>query len=488
MGRLVLIGFGFFVVIDHVGSGKTFTMMGSDPQNPTAATTNPGLYVLAARDIFRNLRNHPLGSSMRVMLSCFEIYGGKLFDLMNDRALVKCLEDAKQRVQIVGLSEHMVKDVNAILEAMTRAHELRSTGSTGANMESSRSHQVLQIQIQVDSVGANKKKVSRSYGKLSFIDLAGSERGADTTHNNKQTRMEGAEINTSLLALKEVIRSLERKHGHTPFRGSKLTQVLKDSFIGDKSRTCMIACVSPSHTNCEHTLNTLRYADRVKEHQSSNNSNDVSAVSASVASNNSSRPATAANVPASTESSASRSKRTSLTSGMERPDSAPPTNAIGGYRRLSAPPPPPPQMSAPAARPSSSRMAPPASRAVVEPPIPQAQPEKVQSKIPVPAKNSPKTQQSKKIDASQASTNATQKMSSIPKPSPRGSGAPVHKQHSAEISQLTRQVQADPNVFDYDDGSKSRSLGNSTSLLQRTVKLLSAHKLAIAEMVEVAII
>ena len=44
--------------------------------------------------------------------------------------------------------------------------------------------------------------------------------------------MEGAEINTSLLALKEVIRSLEKKHGHTPFRGSKLTQVLKDSFVG----------------------------------------------------------------------------------------------------------------------------------------------------------------------------------------------------------------------------------------------------------------
>ena len=106
-------------------------------------------------------------------------------------------------------------------------------------------------------------------GKLSFIDLAGSERGADTTHSSKQTRMEGAEINTSLLALKEVIRSLERKQGHTPFRGSKLTQVLKDSFVGEKTRTCMVACVSPSHVNCEHTLNTLRYADRVKEHTSS---------------------------------------------------------------------------------------------------------------------------------------------------------------------------------------------------------------------------
>ena len=149
---------------------------------------------------------------------------------------------------------------------MGKAHTQRSTGSTGANETSSRSHQVMQIVLREPR---RKNHISTIGGKLSFIDLAGSERGADTNHSSKQTRMEGAEINTSLLALKEVIRSLERKHGHTPFRGSKLTQVLKDSFVGEKTRTCMIACVSPSNTNCEHTLNTLRYADRVKEHQAS---------------------------------------------------------------------------------------------------------------------------------------------------------------------------------------------------------------------------
>jgi kinesin family protein 2/24 len=66
------------------------------------------------------------------------------------------------------------------------------------------------------------------------------------------------------LALKECIRALDQSKKHLPFRGSKLTQVLKDSFMGN-SRTTMIANISPASSSCEHTLNTLRYADRVKE-------------------------------------------------------------------------------------------------------------------------------------------------------------------------------------------------------------------------------
>lgn len=110
---------------------------------------------------------------------------------------------------------------------------------------------------------------------MSFIDLAGSERAADVTDQNKQTRMDGAEINKSLLALKECIRAIDQDKKHTPFRGSKLTLVLKDSFVGN-CRTVMIGNISPACSSCEHTLNTLRYADRVKElkKSSSGGSND----------------------------------------------------------------------------------------------------------------------------------------------------------------------------------------------------------------------
>ena len=92
----------------------------------------------------------------------------------------------------------------------------RTSGVTGANADSSRSHAILQLQLKARSD-------MRAYGKMSFIDLAGSERGADTIDQNKQTRMDGAEINKSLLALKECIRALDMEKKHLPFRGSKLT-------------------------------------------------------------------------------------------------------------------------------------------------------------------------------------------------------------------------------------------------------------------------
>ncbi|KAL9181961.1 hypothetical protein ACHAXT_012304 [Thalassiosira profunda] len=253
----------------QTGSGKTFTMMGSNAtgmnagnQTENAGHQNLGLYFLAARDVF-DIASDPAHADVSIGVSLFEIYGGKLLDLLNERNPVKCLEDRRGKVCFPGLSEHPVESAEELMSIIDAGALNRSTGTTSANADSSRSHAVLQLSLRKD-VGRAKNK---EHGRLTFIDLAGSERGADTSKACKTTRMEGAEINTSLLALKEVIRALATGSSmkRIPFRGSKLTQVLKESFVGKKSRTVMVSCVAPNMKNCDHTLNTLRYADRVKE-------------------------------------------------------------------------------------------------------------------------------------------------------------------------------------------------------------------------------
>ncbi|XP_058083637.1 kinesin-like protein KIN-13A [Magnolia sinica] len=249
----------------QTGSGKTFTMQ--------------PLPLKASEDIVRLLHQPSYRSQrFKLWLSYFEIYGGKLFDLLSDRRKLCMREDGRQQVCIVGLQEFEVSDVQIVKEFIEKGNAARSTGSTGANEESSRSHAILQLVIKKHNEvkesrrhnDANEPKIGRVVGKISFIDLAGSERGADTTDNDRQTRIEGAEINKSLLALKECIRALDNDQIHIPFRGSKLTEVLRDSFVGN-SRTVMISCISPNAGSCEHTLNTLRYADRVKSLSKSGN-------------------------------------------------------------------------------------------------------------------------------------------------------------------------------------------------------------------------
>jgi hypothetical protein len=165
-------------------------------------------------------------------------------------------EDARKKVILAGLTELPVRGVDDLMAAIEGGSAQRSTSMTGMNEQSSRSHAILQM-----SMRSAKGKL---HGQLSFIDLAGSEKGSDTAENEKKTRMEGAEINKSLLALKECIRSMtDPNSGYTPFRSSKLTQVLKESFVGN-GRTVMIANISPAAASCGETVNTLRYADRVK--------------------------------------------------------------------------------------------------------------------------------------------------------------------------------------------------------------------------------
>ncbi|ANQ10855.1 Kinesin-like protein [Plasmodium coatneyi] len=237
----------------QTGSGKTYTMLGSQPYGQSET---PGIFQYAAEDIFSFLNLYDSDNSRGIFISFYEIYCGKLYDLLQKRKMVAALENGKKEVIVKDLKILRVYSKEELIAKMIDGVMLRKIGVNSQNDESSRSHAILNIDLK--DIHKNV-----SLGKIAFIDLAGSERGADTVAQNKQTQTDGANINRSLLALKECIRAMDSDKHHIPFRDSELTKVLRDIFVG-KSKSIMIANISPTISCCEQTLNTLRYSSRVK--------------------------------------------------------------------------------------------------------------------------------------------------------------------------------------------------------------------------------
>ncbi|KAM6948198.1 kinesin-like protein KIF2C [Aplochiton taeniatus] len=263
----------------QTGSGKTHTMGGDF--SGKSQNSAKGIYALAAQDVFTLLnQSRYSGLDLCPYVTFFEIYNGKVFDLLNKKSKLRVLEDEKQQVQVVGLQEVCVSCAEDVIKMIEIGSACRTSGQTSANANSSRSHAILQVVL---------RRRDRLHGKFSLVDLAGNERGTDVSSNDRQTLVETAEINRSLLALKECIRSLGQNSDHIPFRMSKLTQVLRDSFIGENSKTCMIAMLSPGMASCDYTLNTLRYADRVKELNGSSKASEAGRPEVLVESANSSQ-------------------------------------------------------------------------------------------------------------------------------------------------------------------------------------------------------
>ena len=252
----------------QTGSGKTYTMKGLEKE--------------AIDDLYHESKK--MGGIFDFYVSFFEIYRGNLYDLLNNKNKVEILDDKNGKVHIYGLYNQIAESPEIMHHIIDSANAIRTTHNTVTNETSSRSHAICNIVVKL-------KGSEEEYGKLSLVDLAGSERAQETKCNDKERRAEGAEINKSLLALKECIRALDEKKTnpdqHVPFRASKLTHVLRDSFVSksDKSRIIMISCVTPSYTCCNHSLNTLRYSDRLKEktkHHFGGNYNNINIKARSV--------------------------------------------------------------------------------------------------------------------------------------------------------------------------------------------------------------
>lgn len=239
-----------------------------------------GTYSLEAGVIPRTLYRlfHDLESEANefsVHASFVELYNEELRDLLNNEAPtplgaggsgggsgLKMFEDPKGRgVRIQGLEDTPLRDAQHGLALLRKGAQKRQIAATKCNESSSRSHSVFSLTVHIKETTSKGEDMLRT-GKLNLVDLAGSENIGRSGAENKRAREAGI-INQSLLTLGRVINALVEKSSHIPYRESKLTRLLQES-LGGRTKTCIIATVSPEKANMEETLSTLDYALRAK--------------------------------------------------------------------------------------------------------------------------------------------------------------------------------------------------------------------------------
>eukprot|EP01135_Chromosphaera_perkinsii_P001013 Nk52_evm27s156 gene=Nk52_evmTU27s156 len=259
---------GTIFAYGQTGCGKTFTMEGlREPKDKR------GIILQAFDHVFDRIHIADKNIKFLVHASYLEIYNEDIKDLLNPGGEKLDLhEHPSKGVYVHGLSHHVVNNASETDKIMQKGGRMRHTGATLMNDQSSRSHSIFTIVVESEKVeeqqgddGKSKgTRTTRKVAKLNLVDLAGSERQSKTGAAGQRLK-EATKINLSLSALGNVISALvDGKSKHIPYRDSKLTRLLQDS-LGGNMKTIMIACISPSSSNTDETMSTLRYANRAKE-------------------------------------------------------------------------------------------------------------------------------------------------------------------------------------------------------------------------------
>ncbi|XP_047968904.1 kinesin-like protein KIN-5D [Salvia hispanica] len=251
----------------QTGTGKTYTMEGEGRKYKNGEFhENAGMIPRAVQQIFDVLERERADYSMKATF--LELYNEEITDLLapdeGKRPLV-LMEDGKGAVFVRGLEEEVVCSVDEICAILEKGSSRKRTAETLVNKQSNRSHSIFTITVQIkepDTSTTDHGSEMIRCGRLNLVDLAGSENVLRSGAREGRAR-EAGEINKSLLTLGRVINALADNSTHVPYRDSKLTRLLRDS-LGGKTKTCIIATISPSVLCQEETLSTLDYAFRAK--------------------------------------------------------------------------------------------------------------------------------------------------------------------------------------------------------------------------------
>ncbi|KAM4748177.1 kinesin-like protein KIF7 [Rhinophrynus dorsalis] len=265
------------IAYGQTGSGKTYTI--GEASISSISEDEQGIIPRAMAEIFKLIDENDL-IDYTIRVSYLEVYKEEFKDLLEVQTSSKDIlirEDEKGNVVLSGVKESEVEGLDEVLSLLEMGNTAKHTGATQINAHSSRSHTVFTVTMeQRRVVGRVTRMASSEVGcvlgigqvlssKFHFVDLAGSERILKTGNTGERLK-ESIQINTGLLALGNVISALgdpKRKSSHIPYRDSKITRILKDS-LGGNAKTVVIACISPSASDFDETLNTLNYANRAQ--------------------------------------------------------------------------------------------------------------------------------------------------------------------------------------------------------------------------------
>uniref|UniRef100_A0A7S1JCJ0 Kinesin motor domain-containing protein n=1 Tax=Eutreptiella gymnastica TaxID=73025 RepID=A0A7S1JCJ0_9EUGL len=276
---------GFNVCIFSYGqtnAGKTYTMMGP--------AEDVGIIPRFCEELFSTIVENSSTApevSFKVELSYFEIYNEKVRCLLNPDTHKKELRVREHPITgpfVEDLTRYIVEDYDDIFKWITTGNQARTVSQTKFNQSSSRSHAVFTL-ILTQNKMTEEGQCTEVVSKINLVDLAGSERcGQAAGSVSSDAFKEGVTINKSLSTLGRVIHALSEQSRSTDqvddpqddpherarkrrqwvgYRDSVLTWLLKEN-LGGNSKTIMLANISPASTNYEESLNTLRYAERVK--------------------------------------------------------------------------------------------------------------------------------------------------------------------------------------------------------------------------------
>ncbi|CAB4391173.1 unnamed protein product [Rhizophagus irregularis] len=246
----------------QTSTGKTYTMEGDLNTIDGLISKEAGIIPRTLFSLFRDLEADAQDFSVKV--SYIELYNEDLKDLLSsvdDPRKLKIQDEGTKKGILTGHEEVLVKNANDGIRVLKQGSIKRHASQTNYNKNSSRSHSVFSITVHIKETMPDGEDLLK-VGKLNLVDLAGSECiGRSGAENNRAK--EAGNINKSLLTLGRCINALNERCLHIPFRESKLTRLLQDS-LGGKTKTCIIATISPAKISYDETISTLDYAHRAK--------------------------------------------------------------------------------------------------------------------------------------------------------------------------------------------------------------------------------